>query len=112
MSPAGHREPYESRGSRTVLGARGGEIPPRDSTTPPILVHHSKLAGQTAAQLSRHRRTDRRDDDPNRLDGSMRTRHQSLSQRDRRVGREMKGLNIPISSPSTSTANGTTRSRH
>ena len=26
-----HREPYESRGSRTVLGARGGEIPPRDS---------------------------------------------------------------------------------
>src|SRR3954469_16406014 len=24
-------EPYESRGSRTVLGARGGEIPPRDS---------------------------------------------------------------------------------
>jgi len=55
--------------------------------TPPILVHHSKLARQTAAQLSRHRRTDRRDDDPNRLDGSMRTRHQSLSQRDRRVGR-------------------------
>src|SRR6266542_3622870 len=28
---AEHREPYESRGSRTVLGARGGEIPPRDS---------------------------------------------------------------------------------
>jgi hypothetical protein len=24
-------EPYELRGSRTVLGARGGEIPPRDS---------------------------------------------------------------------------------
>src|SRR6478672_7393791 len=23
-------EPYELRGSRTVLGARGGEIPPRD----------------------------------------------------------------------------------
>ena len=31
--------------------------------TPPILVHHSKLARQTAAQLSRHRRADRRDDD-------------------------------------------------
>ena len=32
METAEHREPYESRGSRTVLGARGGEIPPRDST--------------------------------------------------------------------------------
>jgi len=31
MAMAEHREPYESRGSRTVLGARGGEIPPRDS---------------------------------------------------------------------------------
>jgi Rhodopirellula transposase DDE domain len=31
MSTAEHREPYESRGSRTVLGARGGEIPLRDS---------------------------------------------------------------------------------
>ena len=27
-----HQEPYESRGSRTVLGAPGGEIPPGDST--------------------------------------------------------------------------------
>ena len=26
-----HREPCESRGSRTVLGAPGGEIPPGDS---------------------------------------------------------------------------------
>ncbi len=52
-----------------------------------VTVHHSKLARQTAAQLSRYRRTDWRDDDPNRLDGSMRTRHQSLSQRDRRIGR-------------------------
>ena len=32
MATAEHREPYELRGSRTVLGARGGEIPPRDST--------------------------------------------------------------------------------
>ena len=32
METAEHREPYEPRGSRTVLGARGGEIPPRDST--------------------------------------------------------------------------------
>jgi hypothetical protein len=32
MATAEHREPYESRGSRTVLGARGGAIPQRDST--------------------------------------------------------------------------------
>src|SRR5262245_51992185 len=32
METAKHREPCESRGSRTVLGARGGESPPRDST--------------------------------------------------------------------------------
>ncbi len=46
MSPAGHREPYESRGSRTVLGARGGEIPPRDSTAPPVLSHHPDWRGR------------------------------------------------------------------
>src|SRR5262252_831779 len=34
MATAEHREPYEPRGSRTVLGARGGEIPPRDSPYP------------------------------------------------------------------------------
>ena len=32
MATAEHREPSESRGSRTVLGARGGAIPPRNST--------------------------------------------------------------------------------
>ena len=32
-----HREPCESRGSRTVLGAPGGEIPPGDSTGPTTL---------------------------------------------------------------------------
>ena len=32
METAEHREPYESRGSRTVLGAPGGEIPPGNST--------------------------------------------------------------------------------
>src|SRR5262245_33628511 len=32
MATAEQREPYESRGSSTVLGSRGGEIPPRDST--------------------------------------------------------------------------------
>jgi hypothetical protein len=34
MPPVGHWEPYEPRGSRTDLGARGGEIPPRDSLAP------------------------------------------------------------------------------
>src|SRR5262245_8108604 len=33
MATAEHREPCESRGSRTVLGAPGGEIPPGDSPT-------------------------------------------------------------------------------
>src|SRR5215470_3928520 len=32
METAEHREPYESRGSRTDLGAPGGESPPGDST--------------------------------------------------------------------------------
>ena len=32
MATVEHREPCELRGSRTVLGARGGEIPPRNST--------------------------------------------------------------------------------
>src|ERR1019366_6026088 len=32
MAAAEHREPYESRGSRTVLGAPGGESPLGDST--------------------------------------------------------------------------------
>src|SRR3981189_3271787 len=33
METAEHREPYESRGSRTDLGAPGGETPPGDSTS-------------------------------------------------------------------------------
>src|SRR6516164_8418577 len=33
METAEHREPYEPRGSRTDLGAPGGESPPGDSTT-------------------------------------------------------------------------------
>jgi hypothetical protein len=37
MGTAEHREPYESRGSSTVLGARGGAIPPRDSTSTEVL---------------------------------------------------------------------------
>src|SRR5260370_372382 len=38
METAEHREPCESRGSRTVLGAPGGEIPPGDSTNPVVAV--------------------------------------------------------------------------
>src|ERR1700719_4772153 len=41
MATAEHREPYESRGSRTVLGAPGGEIPPGDSTDS-VIVRTSK----------------------------------------------------------------------
>src|SRR5262249_2905545 len=55
MATAEHREPYESRGSRTVLGARGGAIPPRDSPRPemltlsisvPVCLRQQKLGGR------------------------------------------------------------------
>src|SRR5258706_15799942 len=36
MATAEHREPCDSRGSRTVLGAPGGETPLGDSTTAPF----------------------------------------------------------------------------
>src|SRR5215470_1429226 len=36
MAMAEHREPCDSRGSCTVLGAPGGEIPPGDSTSAPV----------------------------------------------------------------------------
>src|SRR6516225_3617376 len=36
METAEHREPYEPRGSRTDLGAPGGESPPGDSTDPAV----------------------------------------------------------------------------
>src|ERR1700741_1563443 len=61
MSTAEHREPYESRGSRTVLGARGGEIPLRDSPTPADLLHQPELARQTTRQLSGDPRIKSRD---------------------------------------------------
>src|SRR5260370_42368932 len=38
METAEHREPYESRGSRTDLGAPGGETPPGDSTAWEMLI--------------------------------------------------------------------------
>src|SRR5262244_2741417 len=37
MATAEHREPCDSRGSCTVLGAPGGEIPPGDSAKPVVL---------------------------------------------------------------------------
>ena len=47
METAEHRlEPYEPRGSRTDLGAPGGEIPPGDSTIASLLLaHKSRLTG-------------------------------------------------------------------
>jgi hypothetical protein len=39
----GHREPYEPRGSRTVLGERGGEIPPRHSTRTDLFPNLKRL---------------------------------------------------------------------
>ena len=38
MATAEHREPCDSRGSCTVLGAPGGEIPPGDSTNSVFLL--------------------------------------------------------------------------
>src|SRR6516165_9344986 len=49
METAEHREPYESRGSRTDLGAPGGESPPGDST-----MAHGRLCC-THRRLADHR---------------------------------------------------------
>src|SRR5262249_34337433 len=53
METAEHREPYESRGSRTVLGAPGGEIPPGDSTPkiPPLPESFQHYRRQLGAQV-------------------------------------------------------------
>ena len=45
-----HREPCKSRGSRTVLGAPGGEIPPGDSSATD---HLSPLRRQPAPGIER-----------------------------------------------------------
>src|SRR5271167_3062838 len=42
METAEHREPYESRGSRTDLGAPGGDSPPGDSTIWPVSMRASQ----------------------------------------------------------------------
>jgi hypothetical protein len=49
---AEHREPCESRGSRTVLGAPGGEIPPGDSTTP-VVSNCNKFSTTASVRSSR-----------------------------------------------------------
>src|SRR5215475_12721708 len=54
MATAEHREPYESRGSRTVLGAPGGESPPGDSP------HPEELAVSTTSPHYPDRQTQRR----------------------------------------------------
>src|SRR6476660_6541560 len=43
MATAEHREPCDSRGSCTVLGAPGGEIPPGDSTLSAKLLKHGTV---------------------------------------------------------------------
>src|SRR6476619_4928360 len=62
METAEHREPYESRGSRTDLGAPGGESPPGDSTTfafgvttgPDLLSDHSGTADHPRRYILAH----------------------------------------------------------
>src|SRR5262245_6465898 len=57
MATAEHREPCDSRGSCTVLGAPGGEIPPSDSTIASVLAHRSASAvGQLSDFRSRFSR--------------------------------------------------------
>src|SRR5262249_21828481 len=54
MATAEHREPYESRGSRTVLGAPGGESPPGDS---PFSTDSAGVDGRLMSASAHKRRT-------------------------------------------------------
>src|SRR5271157_2696977 len=79
---------YPSRFTIFLREPASGTTPgPDPGGTPPVLIHHPKLARQTADQLSRHRRTDRGDDDANRLDRPLRTRRQNISKRNPRIRR-------------------------
>jgi hypothetical protein len=44
MATAGHREPCDTRGSCTVLGAPEGEIPSGDSTLPEVSTSYIRIA--------------------------------------------------------------------
>jgi hypothetical protein len=54
MATAEHREPYESRGSRTVLGAPEGETPSGDSST---MVLAAPKRHFRSAPMNGHRQT-------------------------------------------------------
>src|SRR5262245_20351100 len=59
MATAEHREPCESRGSCTVLGAPGGEIPPGDSPKarmPPAVPPRRKCLRKRTKSLQREDR--------------------------------------------------------
>src|SRR5215475_1847671 len=56
MEMAEHREPCESRGSRTVLGAPGGEIPPGDSTNSALLRYSRNVRSHHERTSARHDR--------------------------------------------------------
>ena len=49
-----HREPCESRGSRTVLGAPGGEIPPGDSSKRHVATPNNNVALGVTTDIDRH----------------------------------------------------------
>jgi hypothetical protein len=59
METAEHREPYESRGSRTDLGAPGGESPPGDSTSSAIrrIVSHRLQSAESCHPAHMDRRS-------------------------------------------------------
>jgi hypothetical protein len=59
METAEHREPYESRGSRTDLGAPGGESPPGDSTWAAVAVDASERPQWVWIADLRHSRDER-----------------------------------------------------
>src|SRR5438552_18356331 len=55
METAEHREPYESRGSHTDLGAPGGESPLGDSTLPAGLIRAARAIVVGAKAVTRPR---------------------------------------------------------
>jgi hypothetical protein len=60
METAEHREPCEPRGSRTDLGAPGGEIPPGDSTSTDVPIALAKVCFSNRPFRVKHFQTIRR----------------------------------------------------